>query len=83
MAGRAPPRSSVRTVAGFCAQARGDVQLPRGQGRRIGRGTHRSVSALERAIKDYLAVYNENTKPFVWTKTADEILERRDPREVA
>ncbi|MGH2660096.1 MAG: IS630 family transposase [Actinomycetota bacterium] len=44
--------------------------------KQIRRGTHRSVSALERAIKDYLAVYNENPKPFVWTKTADEILER-------
>ena len=33
--------------------------------------THR----LERAIREYLAVYNENPKPFVWTKTADQILE--------
>jgi hypothetical protein len=26
-------------------------------------------------IRHYLAVYNEDPKPFVWTKTADEILE--------
>ncbi len=44
--------------------------------KQIRRGTHRSVHALERAIKDYLATYNESPKPFVWTKTADEIVER-------
>jgi transposase len=44
--------------------------------KQIRRGTHRSVHALERAIKDYLDTYNENPKPFVWTKTADEILEK-------
>ncbi len=42
--------------------------------KQIRRGTHRSVRQLERAIKDYLAIYNEDPKPFVWTKTADEIL---------
>jgi len=44
--------------------------------KQIRRGTHRSVHALERAIKDYLATYNESPKPFVWTKSADEIVER-------
>ncbi|MCY4662659.1 MAG: IS630 family transposase, partial [Acidobacteria bacterium] len=29
----------------------------------------------ETAIKEYLAVYNEDPKPFVWTKTAAQILE--------
>jgi transposase len=42
--------------------------------KQIRRGTHRSVRQLESAIKDYLAIYNESPKPFVWTKTADEIL---------
>ena len=42
---------------------------------RIRRGTHRSTQALEKAIRDYLNVYNENLKPFIWTKTADQILE--------
>ena len=37
------------------------------------RGTHRSVVALEKAIRDYLEMYNENPKPFNWAKTADEI----------
>ena len=41
----------------------------------IRRGTHRGTQALEKAIKEYLKVYNENPKPFIWTKTADQILE--------
>lgn len=39
------------------------------------RGTHRSTVQLETAIKTYLRLYNEDPKPFVWHKTADEILE--------
>ncbi len=42
--------------------------------RKIKRGTHRSTLELERAIRQYMNIYNENPKPFVWTKTADEIL---------
>jgi hypothetical protein len=38
------------------------------------RGAHRSTLELERAIRDYIDVTNRNPKPFVWTKTADEIL---------
>jgi transposase len=40
----------------------------------IKRGAHRSTRALEKAIKQYILLTNENPKPFVWTKTADEIL---------
>ena len=29
---------------------------------------------LETAIREFLDVHNENPKPFVWTKTADQIL---------
>ena len=43
--------------------------------RRIRRGSFRSTQALEQAIKEYLAVYNEDPKPFVWTKSADQILD--------
>ena len=43
--------------------------------RQIRRGTHRSTVELESAIRDYLAVNNRDPKPFVWTKTADQILE--------
>jgi transposase len=42
--------------------------------RQIKRGTHRSTHELEQAIRAYLHSYNQNPKPFIWTKTADEIL---------
>ena len=40
----------------------------------IRRGTHRSTRQLEQAIKQYLALNNANPKPFVWAKSADDIL---------
>ena len=43
--------------------------------KQIRRGVHRSVSMLERAIREFLDAHNEDPKPFVWTKTADQILE--------
>jgi transposase len=42
--------------------------------KRIRRGTFRSVPELIAAIEDYIKINNENPKPFVWTKTADEII---------
>ena len=39
------------------------------------RGTHRSVVALEKAIRNYLDAHNEQPKPFRWTKSADEIID--------
>ncbi len=42
--------------------------------RQLQRGADRSVKALHRRIYRYLAQHNEHPKPFVWTKTADEIL---------
>jgi transposase len=42
--------------------------------RRIRRGIFRSVKELEQAITEYIDVHNDAPKPFVWTKTADEIL---------
>jgi transposase len=42
--------------------------------KQIRRGVHRSTRALEEAIKHYLDTCNRNPRPFVWTKTADEIL---------
>ena len=42
--------------------------------RQIRRGTHRSTTELERAIESYLADCNEQPAPFIWTKTADQIL---------
>lgn len=43
--------------------------------KRIRRGSFRSTAQLEKAIEDYLRINNEEPKPFVWTKTADQILE--------
>ena len=42
-----------------------------------GGGAEKEAAAreLEAAIKRYLALTNDAPKPFVWTKTADEILE--------
>jgi len=40
----------------------------------IRRGTHRSTLQLERAIRHYLDSHNADAKPFIWTKTADDIL---------
>ena len=43
--------------------------------KQLRRGVHRSTRELERAIQEHLDVTNEDPKPFVWTKTADQILE--------
>ncbi|MFE7332884.1 hypothetical protein ACFU8W_50430 [Streptomyces sp. NPDC057565] len=34
------------------------------------------VQALEKDIRNWIKIWNEDPKLFVWTKTADEILER-------
>jgi transposase len=48
------------------------VELTRKQ---IKRGTHRSTKALREAITAHIDVSNDASKPFVWAKTADEILD--------
>lgn len=42
--------------------------------RQLRRGVHRSTRQLEAALRNYVETYNQDPKPFVWTKTADEIL---------
>jgi transposase len=42
--------------------------------RRIKRGSHTSVGALIHAIKDFIRVHNEDTRPPKWQKSAEEIL---------
>jgi transposase len=42
--------------------------------KQLRRGVHRSVRALETAIRDFIEAHNTTGKPFVWAKTADEIL---------
>ena len=41
----------------------------------IKRGTHRSVRELVASIRTWILGWNEDPKPFVWHKSADEILE--------
>lgn len=45
-------------------------------GKRIRRGVFTSVAELEAAIDDYLLHHNATAKPYVWTKTAQDILAR-------
>jgi transposase len=40
------------------------------------RSDHRSVHALESDIRAWVKAWNDNPRPFVWTKSADDILER-------
>ncbi|WP_073952843.1 IS630 family transposase, partial [Streptomyces kebangsaanensis] len=44
--------------------------------KQIRRGVHKSVQALEKDLRTWIAAWNTDPKPYVWTKTADEILER-------
>jgi transposase len=41
----------------------------------LGRGVHKSVQALEGDIRAWVADWNQHPRPFIWTKTAEEILE--------
>jgi transposase len=43
--------------------------------RKLRRSTHRSVVELEADIRKWINAWNKDPKPFVWTKTADQILE--------
>ena len=44
--------------------------------KQIRRGSFKSVPALKKAIKEFVAAYSENPRPFVWTKPAEEILRK-------
>ncbi|MBM0255705.1 IS630 family transposase [Micromonospora sp. 4G55] len=43
--------------------------------RKLRRSAHRSVAALEADVTAWIEAWNADPKPFVWTKTADDILE--------
>ncbi|MEV4316748.1 IS630 family transposase [Actinocrispum sp. NPDC049592] len=43
--------------------------------RKLRRSAHRSIAELETDVNAWVAAWNDNPKPFVWTKTADEILD--------
>jgi transposase len=44
--------------------------------RRLRRGVFRSVDELIQAVTDYVEHHNDNPKPFIWTATASDILEK-------
>jgi transposase len=44
--------------------------------KQLRRGVHKSLPALEKDIRTWVITWNENPRPFVWIKTADEIFER-------
>jgi transposase len=43
--------------------------------KKLQRGTHRSVRQLNADIRAWINTWNDNPRPYVWTKTADQILE--------
>jgi transposase len=43
--------------------------------KKLRRSTHRSVRQLNGDIRAWITTWNEDPRPFVWTKTADEILD--------
>jgi transposase len=44
-------------------------------GQLLRRGVHKSVQALEADIRAWTADWNQHPRPFIWTKTAEEILD--------
>jgi len=44
--------------------------------KRLRRGVFTSVKELEAALKDFIEQHNRSPKPFVWTKSTEEILEK-------
>jgi transposase len=47
--------------------------------KRIRRGVFRSVLELIKAIDEYIEYHNDDANPFVWTKSADEIINKLKP----
>ena len=43
--------------------------------KKLKRGAHRSVRELNADIRAWMKTWNEHPRPYVWTKTADQILE--------
>ena len=43
--------------------------------KKLRRGSHSSVRQLNQDIREWIDTWNDNPRPFVWTKTADDILD--------
>jgi len=44
--------------------------------KQLRRGIHRSVAELEQALTDHIRHHNEAPAPYIWTKSASDILEK-------
>ena len=44
--------------------------------KRLKRGVFKSVEQLKKAITEFIDAHNKDPKPFVWTKTAESIIEK-------
>ena len=47
--------------------------------RSVRRGSYHSVRDLIHAIDQFVATCNQHAQPFVWTKTASEVLAKANP----
>jgi transposase len=43
--------------------------------KKLQRGAHRTVRALNTDIRNWIQTWNDNPRPYLWTKTADQILD--------
>jgi hypothetical protein len=43
--------------------------------KKLRRGAHRSLADLNRDIRAWMKTWNDDPKPYVWTRTADQILD--------
>jgi transposase len=46
--------------------------------KKLRRGAHRSVAQLNADIRAWMKTWNDDPRPYVWTKTADQILTKAD-----
>ncbi len=49
----------------------------------IRRGTFNSVRDLNAKIRAFITGWNKRSHPFVWTKTADQILAKANPQKTS
>jgi hypothetical protein len=75
--GDAPGRHGDRVRRGVRSHDGGDTERWFGEltTKKLQRRTHRSVQALNVDIRDWIKTWNDNPRPCVWTKTADQILD--------
>jgi hypothetical protein len=75
MAGRPPAvRLALHPDVELVAEPRRAL-VRRTDDQKLRRGAHRSVRQLNTDIRAWIETWNHDPKPFVWTKTTDQILE--------